>query len=111
MRSTLDVRYNVRYAAKQPTIRVENEVIGMTSITATAARKNIYQLIAQVNENCSPVSITSGNGKGAVLVGEDDWASIEETLFLMGVPGMTESLAEGRASGIEACMSEKDLEW
>ena len=82
----------------------------MTSITATNARKNIYQLIAQVNESCSPVAITNNKGKGAVLVGEDDWAAIEETLYLMGIPGMTESLTEGRASKLEDCVSEQELE-
>ena len=52
----------------------------MTSITATALRQNIYQTIAQVNENCTPIAITNSKGKGAVLVGESDWAAIEETL-------------------------------
>ena len=64
----------------------------MTSITATALRQNIYQTIAQVNENCTPIAITNSKGKGAVLVGESDWAAIEETLFLNGIPGMSESL-------------------
>lgn len=53
----------------------------MTSITATALRQNIYQTIAQVNENCTPIAITNSKGKGAVLVGESDWAAIEETLL------------------------------
>ena len=68
----------------------------MTSITATALRQNIYQTIAQVNENCTPIAITNSKGKGAVLVGESDWAAIEETLFLNGIPGMSESLRAGK---------------
>ena len=59
----------------------------MGSITATAARKDLYNLISRVNEDCAPVSITNSKGKGAVLIGEDEWAAIEETLYLTGIPG------------------------
>lgn len=83
----------------------------MTSITATALRQNIYQTIAQVNANCAPVAITNSKGKGAVLVGEDEWAAIEETLYLAGMPGMSESLQAGKAAGLEECLSENELEW
>ena len=57
----------------------------MTSITATALRKNLYNTIARVNEDCTPIAITTSKGKGAVLIGEDDWAAIEETLYLLGI--------------------------
>lgn len=83
----------------------------MTSISATALRKDIYNIISKVNEDCVPLSITNSRGKGAVLVGEDDWAAIEETLYLMGVPGMAESLLEGKAEAVEDCVSEDNLEW
>ena len=66
----------------------------MGSITATAARKDLYNVIASVNENCAPIAITNSRGKGAVLIGEDDWAAIEETLYLNSIPGMAESLVE-----------------
>ena len=75
----------------------------MTSITATAARKDIYNLIARVNEDCKPIAITSSRGKGAVLVGEDDWAAIEETLYIMGIPGMAE------INGVTASSKPTDL--
>lgn len=52
----------------------------MGSITATAARKDLYNIIARVNENCAPITITNSKGKSAVLIGEDEWAAIEETL-------------------------------
>ena len=83
----------------------------MTSITATAARNDIYNLIARVNEDCKPIAITSTQGKGAVLVGEDDWASIEETLFIMGVPGMAEKLIEAHEESLDDCVSADDLDW
>lgn len=83
----------------------------MISISATALRKDLYNIIAQVNESCTPVAITNTRGKGAVLVGEDEWAAIEETLYLMGVPGMAESLIEGRDTPAEDCVDESELEW
>ena len=83
----------------------------MTSISATAFRKDIYNIIARANEDCSPIVITNTKGKGAVLVGEDEWAAIEETLYLMGIPGVAESLAEGRAAPVEGCVEESALEW
>ena len=83
----------------------------MTSVTATAARKDIYNLITRVNEDCKPIAITSSRGKGAVLIGEDDWAAIEETLYIMGVPGMAEKLLLARDEEIEDCASVDSLEW
>lgn len=83
----------------------------MGSINVTAARKDLYNLIANVNESCTPISITSNRGKGAVLIGEDEWAAIEETIFLAGIPGLAESLEEGRAASVDDCVSEDELEW
>lgn len=83
----------------------------MTSIPATTARKDIYRLIDQVNADSAPVSITSTKGRGAVLIGEDDWAAIEETLMLVSIPGMAQTLAEGHAETIESCVGEDALDW
>ena len=83
----------------------------MTSISATAFRKDIYNIIAQTNENCAPIAITNTKGKGAVLIGEDEWAAIEETLYLMGTPGMAQSLIDCRDTPIEDCVDESSLEW
>lgn len=83
----------------------------MTSISATAFRKNMYNIIAQTNEDCTPVAITNTKGKGAVLIGEDEWAAIEETLYLLNVPGMAESLIAGRDEPLDECVDESALEW
>jgi antitoxin YefM len=83
----------------------------MTSITVTAARKDIYNLIARVNEDCKPVAITNSKGKGAVLVGEDDWAAIEETLYIMSVPGMTEKLITAHNEDLDDCVTADNLDW
>lgn len=83
----------------------------MGSVTATAARKDLYNLIARVNENSAPITITNNRGKGAVLIGEDDWAAIEETLYLNSISGMSASLEEGMAESVSNCVGEDDLEW
>lgn len=81
----------------------------MTAITATKARENIYQLIQEVNANCTPVTITNNKGKNAVLIGEDDWKAIEETLYLMSIPGMTESIIDGGDTSIDDCLDEEEV--
>ena len=83
----------------------------MSVITATKARENIYKLIADVNANCEPITITNGRGKNAVLIGEADWKAIEETLYLMSVPGMAESIITGGNTAIEDCLDENEVEW
>lgn len=83
----------------------------MSSITATAARKDLYNLISSVNENCAPVTITNSRGKGAVLIGEDEWSAIEETLYLNGIPGMAESILAGGTEPHSECVGEDALEW
>lgn len=81
----------------------------MTAISATKARENIYQLISDVNANCQPITITNSKGRNAVLIGEDDWRAIEETLYLMSIPGMAESILEGGSTPLEDCLSEEEV--
>lgn len=83
----------------------------MTAISATKARENIYQIISDVNANCEPITITNNKGKNAVLVGEADWRAIEETLYLLSVPGMAESILAGGRTPVEECISEEEVEW
>lgn len=79
----------------------------MTAVSATSARANLYRLIDQVNQESEPVTITGQRGN-AVLVGEDDWRAIQETLYLESVPGLSESLRRARAEGVEAGSTELD---
>lgn len=83
----------------------------MGSITATAARKDIYNLIATVNENCAPISITTNRGKGAVLIGEDEWSAIEETLYIQSIPGLAESIIEGMNTPLSECVADDGTGW
>lgn len=83
----------------------------MTAISATKARENLYQLISDVNASNSAITITNTRGKNAVLLSEDDWNAVQETLYLMSVPGVTESIIEGGKIPIEECVSEDKVEW
>ena len=83
----------------------------MNAISVTKARENIYQLLSDVNLNCEPITITNNKGKNAILIGEADWRAIQETLYLMSVPGMVESIIEGGNEPIENCLSEDEVEW
>jgi len=69
----------------------------MTSITATEARKRLYSLLDDVAASHEPIEIT-GRRSNAVLVSEDDWRSVQETLHLLSIPGMRESILEGMAT-------------
>jgi prevent-host-death family protein len=69
----------------------------MSSVTATEARKRLYGLIDEVQESHEAVQITGKRGN-AVLVGEDDWRAVQETLYLVSIPGMRESILEGMAT-------------
>ncbi|MDE0349610.1 MAG: type II toxin-antitoxin system Phd/YefM family antitoxin [Gammaproteobacteria bacterium] len=80
----------------------------MTTITATEARANLYRLMDAAAESHEPVIIT-GKRTRAVLVSEEDWRAIQETLFLLSVPGMRESIREGMETKAEDCSD--DLDW
>ncbi|MBI5675368.1 MAG: type II toxin-antitoxin system Phd/YefM family antitoxin [Nitrospirae bacterium] len=80
----------------------------MATMTATEARKRLYRLIDEVEESHEAVHITGKRG-GAVLVSEDDWSSIQETLYLLSIPGMGESIRKGLKTPIEKCS--KELKW
>ncbi|MEC9484025.1 MAG: type II toxin-antitoxin system Phd/YefM family antitoxin [Halomonas sp.] len=79
----------------------------MTGITATEARSNLYRLIDETAESHQPLVIMGKRNK-AVLVAEEDWQAIQETLFLLSVPGMRESIREGMATPVDECDGELD---
>lgn len=74
----------------------------MRTITATEARKEIYHLIDEAAKNSEPVQIT-GKRNNVVMVSEDDWRSIQETLYLLSVPGMREAIIEGMNTPVDEC--------
>lgn len=79
-----------------------------TVLTASEARANLYRLIDQTAESHEPISI-SGKRANAVLVAESDWNAMQETLYLLSVPGMRESIKQGMAQSPETLA--KELDW
>ena len=80
----------------------------MAPLTATEARANLYRIIDETAASHQPVLI-SGKRNSVVLVSQEDWAAIQETLFLLSVPGMRESIREGLATDVEDC--DEVLDW
>ncbi len=80
----------------------------MKIITATEARSNLYGLLANVNESSEPVTITGRQGNG-VLISENDFSAIQETLYLLSA-GMGQTIRDGLETPLDEC-SDKELEW
>ncbi len=77
-------------------------------IPVNEAQQQLQDLIDSVSQSHQPIVI-AGQSNNAVLISEADWASVQETLYLLSVPGMRESIREGLATPIEEC--DRDLEW
>lgn len=79
-----------------------------TTMTASEARANLYRLIDQAAQSHQPIRI-AGKRASAVLISEADWEAIQETLYLMSIAGMRESIKQGMAEPLED--SAKELDW
>ena len=80
----------------------------MTTISATEARKQLYKLLDDVAQSHEPIQITGRRGS-AVLVSEDDWRAVQETLLLVSIPGMRESILEVMETPVDEF--EDALDW
>ncbi len=80
----------------------------MTILNATEARSKLYSLIDETASTHQPIVITGKRGN-AVLISEEDWKSISETLHLLSVPGMRESIKNGMNEAVSECA--KELDW
>lgn len=80
----------------------------MTTLKATEARAKLYKLIDEAASSHKPITIT-GKRSNAVLLSEEDWNSIQETLYLLSMPGMRESIREGLRTPLSKC--KKDIGW
>jgi len=84
----------------------------MTSISITKARAKLNQIVSEVNESSQPITITNNRGKNAVLVGEEDWKAIQETLYLNSIPGMSQSILASKEEDLSECTSyDPNEEW
>ncbi len=80
----------------------------MTSMTATEARKQLYQLLDELAQSHEAVQIV-GKRHSAVLVSEEDWRAIQETLYLTSIPGMKDSIVKGLRTPVGKC--DRELAW
>jgi len=80
----------------------------MTSLTASQARANLFRLMDKAAASHEPIQITGRRSK-AVLISEEDWRSIQETLYLLSIPGMRESLVKGMKTPLSKLS--KKLDW
>ena len=80
----------------------------MKNINAEKAKYSLPELIEEAASSHEPIQISSDLSNG-VLVSEDDWRAIQETLYLLSIPGMRESIREGMATSLDDCASE--LTW
>ena len=68
----------------------------MSTINITKARQNLFQLVADVNVGFNPITIVNNKGKNAVLISEEEWKNIEETLYLTSIPGLVDNINDIR---------------
>ncbi|MEK7407695.1 MAG: type II toxin-antitoxin system Phd/YefM family antitoxin [Acidobacteriota bacterium] len=80
----------------------------MTTVSSSKARSNLYRLLDETADSHQPLLIT-GRRNNAVLIAEADWRAVQETLFLLSVPGMRESVLEGMKTPVSKCA--KKLRW
>jgi antitoxin YefM len=83
-------------------------VTPVTAISATEARKRLYKLLDEVTDSHEPIEIT-GPRSSAVLISQEDWQAVQETLHLLSIPGMRESILEGMATPVDQL--EDELDW
>ncbi len=82
----------------------------MKTVSITKARQNIYKLVEDAISSSEPLQITARKGN-VVLVSEEDWKSIQETLYLLSVPGMREALIEGVNTSVGECKTAEEIGW
>ena len=80
----------------------------MATFSASKARSNLYRLIDETSSTHEPILIT-GKRTNAILIAEQDWKAIQETMYLLSIPGMRESIIEGMKTPVEKC--KKEIEW
>ena len=84
----------------------------MASISITKARAKLNQIVSEVNESSQPITITNNRGKNAVLIGEEDWKAIQETLYLNSIPGLSQSILASKEEDLSECTSyDPNEEW
>lgn len=82
----------------------------MTNTNITNFRQNIYEILEQTIKFNEPVNISTKNGN-AIVISEEDYNSLMETVYLLSIPEMKEKLINGKNTPIEECLTEDEVEW
>lgn len=82
----------------------------MTNINITNFRENIYELLESTIKYNEPINISTKNGN-AVVLSEEDYNNLMETLYISSVPGLKEDIIEGLKEDIKDCVDEKEVKW
>ena len=82
----------------------------MRTVNATTARTTFFRLMDELTEAHEPVVVT-GRRHNIVMLPEEDWRGIQETLFLLSIPGLRKDLLKGKATPLDTCGPEEALEW
>lgn len=81
-----------------------------TALTASQARAKLYRIMDETAKTHKPILIT-GKRTNSILISEDDWAAIQETLYLSSIPDMVKSIKEGGKIPLDECIDEEDIDW
>ena len=82
----------------------------MTNVNVTNFRKDIYELLDQTIKYNEPINSSTKNGN-AILLSEEDYNNIMETLYISSIPGLKEDIIKGLKEPIDECVDEKEVEW
>ncbi len=82
----------------------------MEKITVNQPELDLSKIVAKINQKNQPILIQGTTGN-AVLISEQEWNEIQETLYLQSIPGMVESIQKAATTPIEDCIDMKDIDW
>ena len=82
----------------------------MTNINATNFRKDIYELLEQAIKYNEPINVSTKNGN-AVILSEEDYNNLIETVYISSIPGLKDDIVEGLKEPLDNCLAEEDVEW
>ncbi len=82
----------------------------MTNTNITNFRKDIYELLEQTIKYNEPINISTKNGN-AIVLSEEDYNNLIETLYISSVPGLKEDIIEGLNEPLEDCVAEDEVKW
>ena len=82
----------------------------METITVNQPQLDLAKVVAEINEKHQPILI-KGTAGNAILISEQEWNEIKETLYLQSIPGIVQSIHQAAATPIENCIDVKDIEW